>query len=318
MAGFTLKIRFTGMWVYVPARPVEGDNQANNELRALAVETRDDHIIKDREAWHHPFLLVPQKNVSSRHWPSDRIKSCNKRGLDAFQLDGRTLSVLDAERNTLSFRTTAAKGFCPNDCKEERDFRWLLQMESMHPGKGKVDRTCLKEPQRCRQRVAAQVHLTEGEFSTLYVSRDCDNKIIRWKVDGGEPRALAEMMELQVKIRDDHVWLSDDLWKGGRNISTPKAIRLAPEASKKDVVVLFKNMPWEYLWEMNPRLTKADEIQHFGPLSRVFDKQVKLCNPQPAKDRCATVRRKDLSFDECLPERVNDPQCPGLGADSGP
>jgi len=318
MEGFTLKIRFTGMWVYVPARPVGADNQANNELRALAVETRDKRIIKDPEAWHHPFLLVPQKNVYKPAWPPDRIKSCDKRGLDAFQLDGRTLSVLGAEPNALSFRTTAARGFCPNDCKEERDFRWLLQMKSMHPGKGKVDRACVEHPERSRQQVAAQVYLTEGEFSTLYVSRDCDNKIIRWKVDGGgAPRALAEMMEFQVEVENDHVWLSDELW-GGRPTRTPNAIRLSPEEPGQDVVVLFKNMPCEYLWEMNPRLTKADEIQHFGPLARVFDKQVKLCNPQPVKARCAKVQHKDLFFDECLPERVNDPQCPGLGADSGP
>lgn len=319
MGEFRLKIRFTGMWVYVPVLPIKEDHQVGNELRVVAVETRDREIIPNSPEWHHPFLLAEQGNVTKKgNWPPGRLKVNDQASLYAFQLDGRTLSVSRAMRYGLTFRLADAQDPCPTSKETERDFHWLLQMDSSHPGKGKVDRYCLVRPQMRRLRVAAQVYLTEGDFSTLYVSRDCEGQIIRWKVDkDGTSRALAEMMELQVMIQGDHVWLSDELW-GPRPTHTPNAIRLSPKTEGEDVVVVFKNMPLEYLWVMRPRLTKAEKIEHFHSLARVFDKEVNLRDPVPDDDRCRYYQ-SELTFDPCPPvSKVNDPQCPGLGADPGP
>jgi len=325
---FTLKLRFTGMWVYVPSADIHNNK---NELDIVAVETRSEEF--PQEHWHFPFLIVERKHVTDHAWSSNKVYRSPDRGARwlAFLLDGRKLSVLAAAEQALSFRlpldSVGGVPECPADDDAEKDFRWLAGMGRLHPGKGKVDPDIIKKPHMQRHRIAAGVHLSEGEFGTLFVSRDGNGDIIKWKLrGGGQPmeQALAEMMEFRVGIAADHVWFKDELWHP--KTVTEKAIQLTPR-NGQELVAYFKVVTFNHLWKVEPRRSRRDPIKHFKFLNRPFPGQLPLQDPvptgncgnwPPSEVELAPLMTEDEAIELGFPynvRRFNDPQCPGLAAD---
>lgn len=328
---FTLKLRFTGTWVYVPSRNIHEDS---NELDILAVETRGDPFPTPH--WHYPFLIVEREHVTAENWKDNRIFGSPEPGnrWRAFLLDRKRLSLTAADPDKLSFRLPLGQveemPECPADATEEQDFRWLAQMGRLHPGQGRVDPDVLQHPQSHPRRIAAAVHLSEGDFRTLFVSRDAEGELIQWELRGGGPpvkQPLAEMMEYRMDAGEGHVWLKYELWDEPATAAVENAIQLTPKTGETEVVAYVKVVMLDHLWKIEPRRSRRETIHHFGLLNRPFPGQLPLQAPEP-DGSCGNFDPSDVQVAPLLtdedaakrgfpprPRRFNDPQCPGLAAD---
>lgn len=321
--GFTLKLRFTGLWVYVPKKPIHQDG---NALTAVAVETR-----KQAKKYHHfSYLVVDDGNVGKTNWSDDA--RCPQGGLTAFDLEHRTLELLDYQDDELRFeRTLDERKACPETYAEERDVGWLPRVESLFPGNGKVEPRVLTEPHKMKHLTTSQFIVRAGRFGTLFLSRNCDGEVIQWKTPGRGraqdlERALPEMMELTLEVPGESVWLKDTFW-ANEPVVTDQAIELKPAKPGEDVVAYVKHVPKLFRFENRLFLSCETGIAGFRLAERVLKSPPGLCEPKP-DNTCTPPKNNPLEFVECLEpcpeprdrpdgynERLNDPQCPGLLAE---
>jgi len=303
---FTLKVRTTGLWVYVPdIEPEEGNG--NNQMTLLGIESRD----LEPDLRHYSAFVLDPTYLSSECWHDSTVIG-DKR---LYPVEDLVARVEGANSDALEIVTGVAdpcRSF-PSTADEEADYRWLPRAGLVTGNGGAVQSPSLGHPKDAED-VAAKVVLTEGRFRCRFVGRDCEGKIILWRLNGLE-QALAEEMELEVEIPGETVRLVADDGEG----NNARWLELKPD-EKGEAIVLLKNVPQRELTGSQPALTDTctyQSIPHFHHLGRLF-KTGHGHFSDPRYSASTSPGQPSVTFNQCTsggPAGVNNPQCPGTSGD---
>lgn len=303
----TLKLRTTGLWVYVPKNRIT--QEADNEILMLAVEN------PRGDGFHEPVLIVEKTSEASSSW-DDR----NEEGdLYLYPLENRHVEIAGAASDALELVSGSVPedAECPANPGQEPDTHWLPHMQRYHP-QASLHTDALEHPEESTT-VLARVRLSQGLFRTHFIFRDCNGDVIRWRTQG-RSQAFADEMELVATVGNEVTIQAFD--KDGNEVDW-----VTLQARNDEIVAYLKSLPVD-----SPRLllkprykTKDGGIPHFPRLRRVFQGNPSLRAPDPDPN-CARIPEPE-PFDECLrveasvseeevsPQRrrrLNDPQCPGI------
>src|SRR4051812_20871694 len=246
--GFTLFVNFTGLCLFVP-------HPSGKRMRVLLVDaTHDDasgpghphengHNGDDprRHEAHVPVLVYDDRDLAVLRPDDPKFEQADKFGL--MDLLGFDLEIVGAREDALSL-LNGRIGQCPTNASV-RDASWLANIGTVGQRNGAVDPLCLA-PTNVSSAVATRMRLTDGEFSTRFLAANNGRRPVQYQFGPengrplGEPQAIAEVMELELKIPGDTVTLEA---KSFRAAGKTDRIVLKPQLPTADVRIFVKNMP---------------------------------------------------------------------------
>jgi hypothetical protein len=327
--GFTLFVNFTGLCLFVP-------HPSDKRMRVLLVDATDPHN-DDAPAPGHPHEHGHNGDDPRRHEPHFPVLVYDVRDLavpredrtfpqgDTFgrmDLRGFDLEIVGAREDALSLRNGNI-GKCPTNASA-RDASWLANIGTVGQRNGAVDPRCL-DPTKVSPAVATRMRLTDGKFSTRFLAANNGRRPVQYQFGPenvpengrllGKPQAIAEVMELELKIPGDKVTLEA---KSFRVAGKTDRIVLKPQLPTADVRIFVKNMPIPDIEGTRPADPVGTPNQrrsvdfHFAHFDRL------LLQPAPAGQEPLPLPGDSCNYIQAEPPYLGNPQCPGIGSNPDP
>jgi hypothetical protein len=323
--GFTLFVNFTGLCLFVP-------HPSGKRMRVLLVDATDanhggaagpghphEHGHNgDDPRQHEAHFPVLVYDVRDRAVPRDDRTFTQGDTFGRMDLRGFDLEIVGAREDALSL-LDGRIGQCPTNASA-RNASWLANIGTVGRRNGAVDPRCL-DPTNVSPAVATRIRLTDGEFSTRFIAANNGRRPVQYRfgsesgplLDGS--RAIAEVMELELKIPGDEVTLEAKSFRAAGNTDR---IVLKPQLPTADVRIFIKNMPdadiegtraADPIGTLHQRRSVDFHFAHFDRL---------LLDPAPAGQEPLPLPGDSCNYIQAEPPYLGNPQCPGIGSNPDP